>query len=710
MKKNLLLIFFFCALKCDMCVAQAGEWTWMKGLNGLNGTPVFGTLGVSDANNTPPALYEPAEFKDLQGKFWLFGGLRYGWTFYNTLWMYDEATNEWTWEGGSSSPNQPGVYGTKGVPSVSNQPGARGFGVPTWVDNDGLFWLFGGEGYDSQGSYGDMNDLWSYNVATAEWTWVSGSNTINQNGVYGIQGVADTANNPGCRHETSATWVSDDNSLWFFGGTGHNPGIFWNDLWKYDPSSDEWTWMSGSDSSNQLNNYGTIGVPSPSNHPGARYAYSKWRDSQNNFWLFGGYWYSTICYNDLWKYDSQTNEWTWMSGSNIINDPGTYTANCDSSIFNFPASRMENRACWKDNDGKFWLFGGINSSFAYNDLWYYDPSTNEWTWSSGSSSANPSAIYGVKGVPNANNHPAAYWGNVGWIDDSCQFWIFGGQNSPGIGNISNTLWKFIPGCGACTVAAQTSFNAADTRICEKFCTNFLDQSTNNPISWLWQFPGGDPSSSTDQNPSNICYNTPGTYNVTLITTNANGSDTLTLHNYITVYPTPPIPTITQVGYTLTSSAASSYQWQLNSTDILGATNQSYTIMQTGYYTVVVGDSNGCKNSTTVYILISGVDELNNDSGISIYPNPSSGSFMVEWLNSPDLIGMVDEVSISVVNTLGQKIFPAEESRSIGTTTDFSEGVHSDKVEIDLSNVARGVYFIEIKTKNEFIRKKLLIAD
>ena len=30
-------------------------------------------------------------------------------------------------------------------------------------------------------------------------------------------------------------------------------------------------------------------------------------------------------------------------------------------------------------------------------------------------------------------------------------------------------------------------------------------------------------------------------------------------NYVTVYPTPPFPAITQVGYTLTSSPASTYQ-------------------------------------------------------------------------------------------------------------------------------------------------------
>jgi len=239
-------------------------------------------------------------------------------------------------------------------------------------------------------------------------------------------------------------------------------------------------------------------------------------------------------------------------------------------------------------------------------------------------------------------------------------------------------------------------SASNESLCEKFCTNFLDQSTNNPTSWQWQFPGGIPSSSTDQNPTNICYNLPGIYDVTLITTNANGNDTTTLHNYITVYATPPFPSITQVGYTLTSSPANSYQWQINSADISGATNQSYTVLQTGYYTVIVGDTNGCVNSFTEYVLISGIDDVMGDANISVYPNPSSGNFIVEWLNGL----MVGEVSIQVVNTLGQKVFSSLQKIS---AIDF-------KKEIDLSGIARGVYFIEIKTANEFVRKKILIAN
>lgn len=255
-----------------------------------------------------------------------------------------------------------------------------------------------------------------------------------------------------------------------------------------------------------------------------------------------------------------------------------------------------------------------------------------------------------------------------------------------------TATEITNGCHEQISASQ--FSAGDTDVCEKFCVNFFDQSTNNPTAWHWIFPGGSPSSSTIQNPINICYDIPGVYDVTLITTNANGNDTLTQPGYITVYPTPPFPTIIQIGYTLTSSAASTYQWQFNSVDIPGATNQSYDVLQSGLYTVIVGNSNGCVNSANKYVLISGFAEL-SDATISIYPNPSSGNFMVELLN--DLIA--GEVSIEVVNTLGQKVFSCQQRIN---SADW-------KKEIDLGDVARGIYFIEIKTQKDYLKKKIIIS-
>jgi len=236
-------------------------------------------------------------------------------------------------------------------------------------------------------------------------------------------------------------------------------------------------------------------------------------------------------------------------------------------------------------------------------------------------------------------------------------------------------------------------------LCQKFCIDFTDQSNNSPTSWLWLFPGGIPSSSTNQNPVNICYDNPGSYDVTLITTNAFGTDTFTSINYITVFPTPPFPVITQTGNTLTSSFADFYQWQFNSIDIPGATSQSYTATQTGFYTVVVSDANGCVNSTTTYVEITGIEELNSSFDFAVYPNPSNGNFIVEWLS-----GQVNgAVTIEIFNALGQVIFSKDALPSMATGLHFTE-------EIVLNQISPGAYFIKLTHENAFVRKVIMITN
>ena len=85
-----------------------------------------------------------------------------------------------------------------------------------------------------------------------------------------------------------------------------------------------------------------------------------------------------------------------------------------------------------------------------------------------------------------------------------------------------------------TSAPNCEFFASSTQIASGTSINFLDQTQNNPSTWMWVFEGANPSFSTDQFPTNILYNNPGFYDVTLIATNANGTDTLIKPNYIIV--------------------------------------------------------------------------------------------------------------------------------------------------------------------------------
>jgi PKD repeat protein len=77
------------------------------------------------------------------------------------------------------------------------------------------------------------------------------------------------------------------------------------------------------------------------------------------------------------------------------------------------------------------------------------------------------------------------------------------------------------------------FSANDQSVCTGETVLFTDLSQGNVTAWQWNFPGGNPSSSTQQNPS-VTYNTPGTYPVTLSVTNANGTASYSQTAYIYV--------------------------------------------------------------------------------------------------------------------------------------------------------------------------------
>jgi hypothetical protein len=274
----------------------------MSGSNTAGQPGVYGTLGVPAASNVPGARARAVSWTDSSGNFWLFGGC----CGLNDLWEYAPSTGEWTWMSGSNRLGQPGVYGTKGVPAASNVPGAR-WEVVSWTDANDNLWLFGGAGYDANGHGGYLNDLWEYTPSTGEWTWLSGSNSINQLGVYGTLGTPGPGNVPGGRAHP-VTWIDSSGNLWLLGGYYYaNGGGGWlNDLWRFTPSTGGWTWMSGSNSYDQPGAYGTLAVPGASNVPGARGAAISWTDKHDNFWLFGGQGFDAngqVAYlNDLWRY------------------------------------------------------------------------------------------------------------------------------------------------------------------------------------------------------------------------------------------------------------------------------------------------------------------------------------------------------------------------------------------------------------------------
>lgn len=350
------------------------SWSYVSGSNLVNQNGDYTAPGA-----VPGARYGSTTWADSNGVLWLFGGFgfddgTFGDGYMNDLWSYSTGSATWNHVKGSSNINQIGdaTFG------VSATPGARVY-ASSWVDGTTLY-LYGGYGYDCVGNLGYLNDLWSFDGTN--WNYIKGStSSVDQGGIYGTQGTASASNNPGGR-DSAATWIDQSGQLWLFGGNGYATSTVsagrMNDLWRYDGS--DWTWVKGSDAIGQLGDYGSEGYATTSNVPGARSGAFAWKDSNHDFWLFGGYGNdaSSVGYlNDVWKFDGYF--WSHMAGSATVDEVGVYGTLGVPSSANDPGGRNY-PVGWIDSTDHFWLFGGygydqdsVTPTLGYlNDLWKLD--------------------------------------------------------------------------------------------------------------------------------------------------------------------------------------------------------------------------------------------------------------------------------------------------------------------------------------------------
>src|SRR5438045_1307003 len=102
--------------------------------------------------------------------------------------------------------------------------------------------------------------IWNNTSAQyAQWTWVGGDSTYNSVAVRGALGVASASYNPGARYE-AMTFTDSQNNFWLYGGQLNDGAAHWySDLWKYNPVTNEWTWVKGPAAYDQPAISGTIG-------------------------------------------------------------------------------------------------------------------------------------------------------------------------------------------------------------------------------------------------------------------------------------------------------------------------------------------------------------------------------------------------------------------------------------------------------------------
>ncbi|MBA3681991.1 MAG: choice-of-anchor D domain-containing protein [Bacteroidetes bacterium] len=641
----------------------AQEWTWIKGSNGGNDLGVYGTKGVSAPANKPGARVDAVTWTDGSGNFWLFGG--YGQAaaggpgLLNDLWKYNPVTNQWTWIHGSNTVNQLGVYGTMGIGTVSTIPGSR-WGSSAFVDAAGNLWLFGGNGYGNVSSAsGAMSDLWKYDPVANTWTWMKGNIGFNLVGVYGTQGVSAPSNMPGGR-TVAVEWVDANGNFWLFGGAG-TANFFsgqLNDLWKYDPSINEWTWVKGSQLADQYGTYGTKGLSAPSNNPGGRSYSASWKNSAGDLFVYSGYGSasggpSQGVLNDVWKYNIILNEWVWINGSDQIDQYPSFGMLGVSNASNIPGGRTRCNL-WKDKNDNIWMFGGFGfaangPSFRLNDLWIYTVSSDKWTWVGGDTLINQNSNYGTLNVASPNNKPGARDRLMGWTNLNGDFFMMGG-----FGNVlssytyMNDLWKLrstpnidIKGNGISIADGDLTAAVIDHTDFGSICLNSIPITRTYTIQNL----GADTlkiNAAAITGPDAGMFNLSGiTFTTTLLPLGAyttfsvtfNPSSSGIKNATITIYNTDPneavydfaikanviTPNVSISGnpsvcngstLVLTASGASTYTW--NTTAMTITISVSPTSNAT--YTVTGTDVNGCINSSIKTISVNPLPTISISGG------------------------------------------------------------------------------------------------
>ncbi len=232
-------------------------------------------------------------------------------------------------------------------------------------------------------------------------------------------------------------------------------------------------------------------------------------------------------------------------------------------------------------------------------------------------------------------------------------------------------------------APLSNFTSSSDTVCLGDPVSFVG-AFNNITSWLWDFgPNATPSSSTQQVENGVVFNQAGPQTVTL---SVNGCSVDTV--VVEVLPLAATPTVSLSGQTLTSSAMSGNQWYLNGAAIAGATASTYTAAVSGVYHVCVSDSSTCgvACSDTLQVTLVGLENRLGEL-VTVFPNPTTGSFAVEFPFD------VDEVIVS--NSLGQVVI--REVLSLGQRR------------LDLELQKTGVYFISLYGPEGVARRKLVVG-
>lgn len=260
---------------------------------------------------------------------------------------------------------------------------------------------------------------------------------------------------------------------------------------------------------------------------------------------------------------------------------------------------------------------------------------------------------------------------------------------------------------------NAAFTASEVEICEGSAVQFNDQSNGAVTSWEWAFEGGDPASSTDQNPV-VTYDNSGNFEVSLSVSDGTTSSSNTIDDFIDVAYEAEAPdqpfgpsnfstdTANITYYETWAPNADEYIWELvpENVGVLVAGDtitkiKIYWSTDLQYYAELrVKAVNVCGESMdseplTIYVNWSvGTNEQVTSNPFEIYPNPSSGKFTIR---------LTEDVQVGAI-----KIFNIHGGLVKNYTSITKQTLqHIDKMEA-------GIYYLGLEINGKAYFEKLII--
>ncbi|MFM2307571.1 MAG: hypothetical protein RLZZ367_2240, partial [Bacteroidota bacterium] len=126
----------------------------------------------------------------------------------------------------------------------------------------------------------------------------------------------------------------------------------------------------------------------------------------------------------------------------------------------------------------------------------------------------------------------------------------------------------------------------------------------------------------------------------------------------------------------------SYSWSK------GSTAQHLTGLAPGNYLVTVTDNNGCTAASGVNVTQTGIGNIADGTMFSLWPNPATSRISIS------LSAITGDATVEIKNIVGQVL--------------LSQNVNNQQTQIDISQLANGVYVAEVKMNGKRAIRQFVI--